>query len=124
MDTDKLRETAIKEALNKMEGVIRHAYNQGFNNGVEFAKENHRLMEEQQAYEIAQLLERCSNTEPRMGHWIRGEMWSTGCGMGENYGYYYKCSECSHEVKGGYDKCSDAFCSACGIKMESSYEKK
>lgn len=48
------------------------------------------------------------------GHWIKGAPWSTGVGMGEQYGYYYTCSECGHKVKGGYTSCDIKFCQECG----------
>lgn len=56
--------------------------------------------------------------ERKTGRWIKGEYWSEGCGMGETYGYYYKCSECGAEEKGGYGKCGYNLCPKCGAKME------
>jgi len=58
----------------------------------------------------------------KTGRWINGEYWSEGCGMGETYGYYYKCSECGAEEKGGYEKCGYNFCPMCGAKMEGAEE--
>ena len=51
------------------------------------------------------------------GTWRRGRGWSEGCGMGEQYGYYYTCSLCGHEVQGGYGSCGYNFCSYCGADM-------
>lgn len=56
--------------------------------------------------------------EQKVGTWIRGDFWSEGCGMGEIYGYYYKCSECGAEVKGDYKKCDYNFCHNCGTIMK------
>lgn len=53
----------------------------------------------------------------KFGHWEKGKYWSEGCGMGESYGYYYKCSECGKVVRGGYDVCGRNFCSGCGAEM-------
>lgn len=58
----------------------------------------------------------------KTGRWIGGGYWSEGCGMGETYGYYYKCSECGTEVKGGYIECGYNFCHKCGAKMEGEEE--
>ena len=58
--------------------------------------------------------------EHRTGRWIKHTLWSEGCGMGESYGYYYMCSECGKEVRGGYKKCSNNYCPNCGAKMERS----
>ena len=56
-------------------------------------------------------------SEQKVGKWIRGGFWSDGCGMGETYGYYYKCSECGAEVKNDYKKCGYNFCPNCGARM-------
>ena len=56
--------------------------------------------------------------KPKMGRWIRRDYWSEGVGMGENYGYYYQCSECKEIIQGGYIKCDDKYCPNCGAKME------
>ena len=50
----------------------------------------------------------------KRGHWIKAESYSEGCGMGESYGYYFRCSECNHKVKGGYSDCGVNYCSNCG----------
>ena len=54
------------------------------------------------------------------GTWIKSDSWSRGVGMGEVYGYYYKCSECNRKVKNDYDKCNLKFCPNCGAKMMNS----
>lgn len=53
------------------------------------------------------------NTRPH-GEWVKGDPWTTGVGMGEQYGYYYTCSECGYKVKGGYKSCGIKFCQECG----------
>ncbi len=60
--------------------------------------------------------------EHKTGRWINGDFWSEGCGMGETYGYYYKCSECGTEVNGDYKECKYNFCPNCGAKMEGAEE--
>lgn len=55
---------------------------------------------------------------PPHGRWIKKDMWSVGVGMGESYGYYYKCSECGHRVQGDYNKCGYNFCPYCGADMK------
>ena len=50
------------------------------------------------------------------GRWIREDYWSQGVGMGESYGYYYKCSECGNLVRGGYNECGKKYCDKCGAK--------
>ena len=62
---------------------------------------------------LEELKELRKKQRPR-GEWLRGSLWSEGCGMGEQYGYYYTCSVCGHEFKGGYTKCNVQFCSKCG----------
>ena len=61
----------------------------------------------------------CEKEEERKtGKWIRDGSWSEGCGMGETYGYYYKCSECGAKFKNDYKKCSYNFCPHCGAIMK------
>ena len=55
--------------------------------------------------------------QPKKGTWIAGIYWSEGVGMGEDYGFYYKCSNCGNEIKGGYYGCDENFCSKCGADM-------
>lgn len=50
--------------------------------------------------------------------WIKGAYWSEGCGMGEIYGNYYKCSNCKKEVQDDYMKCSLKYCPNCGARMD------
>ena len=94
-----------------------------------------RLIDEQDAYDV--LTDYCHHStdtqhaalrealrrvesvdaEPvRYGRWIREDYWSEGVGMGESYGYYYKCSECGNLVRGGYDECGKKYCDECGAK--------
>lgn len=51
------------------------------------------------------------------GKWIRDRYWSRGTGMGEEYGYFYKCSLCEYEVENGYTRCGFNFCPYCGADM-------
>ena len=55
--------------------------------------------------------------ERKRGKWIKGETWSEGYGMGEQYGRYYTCSECSHTVQSDYGKSLINFCPKCGADM-------
>ena len=52
------------------------------------------------------------------GEWIRDMYWSRGAGMGEEYGFFYKCSLCEYEVENGYTRCSFNFCPHCGARMK------
>jgi hypothetical protein len=54
---------------------------------------------------------------PVCSTWIKQRMWSEGCGMGEQYGYWYECAWCGHEVQGGYTECGYNFCPKCGADM-------
>ena len=51
------------------------------------------------------------------GKWIRDRYWSRGTGMGEEYGFFYKCSLCEYEVENGYARCGFNFCPYCGADM-------
>ena len=51
------------------------------------------------------------------GAWIRDRYWSRGIGMGEDYGFFYKCSLCEYEVENGYTRCGFNFCPYCGADM-------
>ena len=55
--------------------------------------------------------------EPKHGKWIRDRYWSRGIGMGEEYGFSYKCSLCEYEVENGYTRCGFNFCPNCGADM-------
>lgn len=59
----------------------------------------------------------------RHAHWIKDEYWSEGTGMGEIYGYYYKCSDCGETVQGDYKECTDKYCRNCGAKMDEKLPK-
>ena len=52
------------------------------------------------------------------GEWIRDRYWSKGIGMGEEYGFFYKCSLCEYEVESGYTRCGFNYCPYCGAKMK------
>lgn len=51
------------------------------------------------------------------GEWIRDRYWSRGVGMGEEYGFFYKCSLCEYEIESGYTRCGFNFCPYCGADM-------
>ena len=51
------------------------------------------------------------------GEWIRERYWSRGVGMGEEYGFFYKCSLCEYEVESGYTRCGFNYCPYCGADM-------
>ena len=51
------------------------------------------------------------------GAWIRDRYWSRGVGMGEEYGFFYKCSMCEYEVESGYTRCGFNYCPYCGTDM-------
>lgn len=55
--------------------------------------------------------------ERKIGKWIKDKSWSEGAGMGESYGYYWKCDQCNNIVKGDWSQCGDNFCSECGADM-------
>ena len=52
------------------------------------------------------------------GKWIRDRYWSRGVGMGEEYGFFYKCSLCEYEVENGYTRCGFNYCPYCGARMK------
>lgn len=54
----------------------------------------------------------------KQGEWIRDRYWSRGIGMGEEYGFFYKCSLCEYEVENGYTRCGFNFCPYCGARMK------
>jgi hypothetical protein len=54
----------------------------------------------------------------KCGEWIRDRYWSRGTGMGEEYGFFYKCSMCECEVENGYTRCGFNFCPNCGARMK------
>ena len=63
-----------------------------------------------------------SADRPR-GEWIRDKYWSRGAGMGEEYGFFYKCSLCGYEVENGYTRCDFNFCPSCGARMKGRINK-
>ena len=52
------------------------------------------------------------------GEWICDGYWSYGCGMGEEYGNYWKCNVCGEIVQENYEKCEFIFCPNCGARMD------
>ena len=74
---------------------------------------------EQMAYDIGYQrgYEKGKADRPQ-GEWIRDMYWSRGAGMGEEYGFFYKCSLCEYEVENGYTRCSFNFCPHCGARMK------
>lgn len=67
--------------------------------------------------EVIEALNKLPSIPNKEGHWIQGNAWSEGCGMGESYGFFYTCSECGNKVRGDYDKCCIKFCDECGADM-------
>lgn len=61
---------------------------------------------------------RVPSADRPQGEWIRDRYWSRGAGMGEEYGFFYKCSLCEYEVENGYTRCGFNFCPYCGAKMK------
>ena len=57
-------------------------------------------------------------TDKPQGKWIRDRYWSRGMGMGEDYGFFYKCSLCGYEIENEYTRCSFNFCPNCGARMK------
>ncbi len=66
--------------------------------------------------QVADWLKELKTDRPQ-GEWIRDKYWSRGTGMGEEYGFFYKCSLCEYEVENGYTKCGFNFCPNCGADM-------
>ena len=64
---------------------------------------------------ICEALHKASSPQ---GEWIRDRYWSRGIGMGEEYGFFYKCSLCEYEVENGYTRCGFNFCPYCGARMK------
>lgn len=60
----------------------------------------------------------CKKSFNAEGEWIRDRYWSRGTGMGEEYGFFYKCSLCEYEVENGYTRCGFNFCPYCGARMK------
>ena len=82
-----------------------------------------RAIDDVNSYYLIQMLPAEDVAPIRHAHWIKGEYWSEGTGMGEVYGYYYKCSDCGETVQGGYKKCTDKYCRNCGAKMDEKLPK-
>ena len=59
-----------------------------------------------------------SDADRPQGEWIRDRYWSRGVGMGEEYGFFYKCSMCEYEVESGYTRCGFNYCPNCGAHMK------
>jgi hypothetical protein len=103
IDADALQEKWCTEMCRKMPGCEEDC---AFWNYIHLAP-TIKADDEEESYE-----------EHKVGMWIRGSYWSEGCGMGETYGYYYKCSECGEVVKNDYNKCSYNFCPNCKAIMK------
>ena len=52
------------------------------------------------------------------GEWIRKDYWSEGIGMGESYGFYYECSNCGKQQRGGYYECGMNYCPNCRARLK------
>lgn len=66
---------------------------------------------------ILTMIDNAPTIEPIRGEWVRDRYWSRGIGMGEEYGFFYKCSLCEYEVENGYTRCGFNFCPYCGADM-------
>ena len=71
-----------------------------------------------QASDTIIMLSEKARADRLQGEWIRDRYWSRGVGMGEDYGFFYKCSLCEYEVENGYTRCGFNFCPNCGAKMK------
>lgn len=78
----------------------------------------HSSMEFIDADTRQKLIEAIPTIEQKCGEWIRDKYWSRGVGMGEDYGFFYKCSLCEYEVESGYIRCDFNYCPNCGARME------
>ena len=58
-----------------------------------------------------------AHPERKRGKWIEEGRWSEGCGMGETYGCYWRCSSCDKIMQGDYYQCGANFCPNCGADM-------
>ena len=67
--------------------------------------------------EAIDMLDSIPSADRPQGEWIRDRYWSRGTGMGEEYGFFYKCSLCEYEVENGYTRCGFNFCPYCGARM-------
>ena len=69
------------------------------------------------AKDVNEMLEKVPSADRPQGKWIRDRYWSRGVGMGEEYGFFYKCSMCEYEVESGYTRCGFNYCPYCGADM-------
>lgn len=85
----------------------------------EIFKMDYMPLSEEEVKAYNEMLEKKTiNTERILhAHWIKEDYWSEGYGMGEVYGYYYRCSNCGKVVR-GFTKCEDKYCRECGAKMD------
>ena len=67
--------------------------------------------------ECEEVINAIPSADRPQGKWIRDRYWSRGAGMGEEYGFFYKCSLCEYEVENGYTRCDFNFCPYCGAGM-------
>ena len=70
-----------------------------------------------QREEFQEAIKAVPSADRPQGEWIRDRYWSKGTGMGEEYGFFYKCSLCEYEVENGYTRCGLNFCPYCGADM-------
>ena len=108
----------------KREALEQRMYHEAFENDASYYEENPMARWDSGLWIRYKLFENVlANIPPsdvverKHGEWIAGESWSDGYGMGEQYGRYYVCSECSHVVQDNYRKCSMNFCPNCGANM-------
>lgn len=82
------------------------------------AKEHHDRNGWYMADILLRFMKEMPSADRPRGEWIRDKYWSRGAGMGEEYGFFYKCSLCGYEVENGYARCDFNFCPDCGARME------
>ena len=70
-----------------------------------------------ECYEARKAIRALPSADRPQGKWIRNRYWSRGVGMGEEYGFFYKCSMCEYEVESGYTRCGFNYCPYCGTDM-------
>ena len=80
----------------------------------EFTYEGKTIREWVEIIAKQQPCEDAPSVSRKKGKWIKVGEWSRGFGMGEVYGWFYECSECSEQVKNGYGGCSYNYCPYCG----------
>ena len=95
-----------------MESIQAEAYNRGIDSERKRIADAWCKAEYERGYKDGQ-----ESADRPQGKWIRNRYWSRGVGMGEEYGFFYKCSLCEYEVEDGYTRCNFNYCPHCGARM-------